>query len=75
MIRKFMLASAVVAATAVAVISPADAAGWYYHGPHGGYAWGYHGGWGYHGWGYGGGAVATGLAVGAIAGAVAARPV
>jgi hypothetical protein len=83
MIRKLMLASAVVAATAAAVISPADASGWYYHGPHGGYAWGYHGGYGYHGWGYhgccyGGGAVAAGAAAGVVAGAAigaaAARP-
>jgi hypothetical protein len=74
MIRKLLLASALVAGGALAVTSPATA--WTAVGPHGGWVHGggwYHGGW--RGCCWGGGAVAAGLAVGTAVGvAAASRP-
>ena len=57
---------------AFAVATPAKAQFWGGYYPGYGYGgWGY-GGWGYGGYGYGAAALGAGLAVGAIAGAIAA---
>ena len=65
---------AVIAARGIAfaVATPAKAQFWGGYYPGFGYGgWGY-GGWGYGGYGYGAAALGAGLAVGAIAGAIAA---
>lgn len=68
--RKLSIALIAVIGISLASLTPAKAQFW---GPmYGGYYPGFYGGWGYGGYGYGAAALGAGLAVGAIAGAIAA---